>query len=208
LVQPQGNSGSNSPKAGSSRPSLAISTRETKPFLNLGKATSSGLEESVKATLTPLISSPLHVHSPRASGDFSRASFDINQRSTSQTRASRRSMDVSRFNLDGQGRNGSPSNDRRSFSRNRASEKKNSEKQDSSDSYVHSMEESSAAAQSASEDATGSASQILRGSEGFFQPTIHRSASASASRRRDDAQLPGSPLVPEIPTTLPHYGRI
>ncbi|OBT79468.1 hypothetical protein VF21_02015 [Pseudogymnoascus sp. 05NY08] len=202
LVQPQGNSGSNSPKAGSSRPSLAISTRETKPFPNLSKGTSSGLEESVKATLTPLISSPLHVHSPRASGDFSRASFDINQRSTSQTRASRRSMDVSRFNLDGQGRNGSPSNDRRSFSRNRLPEKKNSEKQDSSDSYVHSMEESSAAAQSASEDVEGSASQILRGSEGFFQPTIHRSA--SASRRRDDAQLPASPLLPHAPTAPPH----
>ncbi|KAL5354193.1 Sterol 3-beta-glucosyltransferase [Pseudogymnoascus australis] len=200
LVQPQGNSGGNSPKVSSCRPSLTISTRESKPYPNPAKATTSGLEESVKATLSPMMSSPLHVHSPRASGEFSRTSFDINQRSSSQTRASRRSMDVSRLNLDGTGRNGSPSNDRRSFSRNRAPEKRNSEKQDSSDSYVHSMEESSAAAQSASEDATGSASQILRGSEGFFQPTIHRSA--SASRRRDDYQLPGGPL---LPPTVPHH---
>ena len=111
-------------------------------------------------------------------------------------------MDISRLNLDGNGRNGSPSSDRRSFSRNRVPEKRNSEKQDSSDSYVHSMEESSAAAQSASEDATGSASQILRGSEGFFQPTIHRSA--SAARRRDDSQMPGGPLLPRIATEPQH----
>lgn len=202
LVQPQGNSGGNSPKVSSSRHSLTISTRESKQHLNPAKATTSGLEESVKATLAPMISSPLHVHSPRGSGEFSRTSFDINPRSSSQTRTSRRSMDVSRLNLDGNGRNGSPSNDSRSFSRNRAPEKRNSEKQDSSDSYVHSMEESSAAAQSASEDATGSASQILRGSEGFFQPTIHRSA--SASRRRDDAQLPGGPLLPRSPTAPQH----
>jgi sterol 3beta-glucosyltransferase len=95
---------------------------------------------------------------------------------------SRRSVDLSRMNLDGLARSGSQT--RRSFSRNRREEKRTSEKQGSSDSYVHSMEEpgSSAIVQSASEDTQESASQILRGSEVMFSPTIQRSASASRAR--------------------------
>jgi sterol 3beta-glucosyltransferase len=105
---------------------------------------------------------------------------------------SRRSVDLSRLNMDGPAR--SSSQTRRSFSRNRREEKRASEKQDSSDSYVHSMEEpgSSAIVQSASEETQGSASQILRGSEVLFSPTIQRSASASRAR---DAERPAAALI-------------
>jgi len=116
---------------------------------------------------------------------------------------SRRSVDLSRLNIDGPAR--SSSQTRRSFSRNRREERRTSEKQDSSDSYVHSMEEpgSSAIIQSASEETQGSASQILRGSEVLFSPTIQRSTSASRARdaeRTAAARVAsGSPMqgVPE-----------
>lgn len=158
-----------------------------------------GLEDSVKATLSthsPRLP-PVHGHSPRASGDFSRVSFDMNQRGPSQNRTSGRNMDFSKLSIDD-----SPSDNRRSFSRNRRSDKKNSEKQDSSDSYVHSLEESSGAAQSASEETQGSASQILRGSEGFFQPTIHRSL--SESQHRDETPMSASQLLPQTPIAPRH----
>jgi sterol 3beta-glucosyltransferase len=102
---------------------------------------------------------------------------------------SRRSVDLSRLNIDGPAR--SSSQTRRSFSRNRREEKRTSEKQGSSDSYVHSMEEpgSSALVQSGSDETQGSASQILRGSEVLFSPTIQRSASASRAR---DAERPAA----------------
>jgi len=104
----------------------------------------------------------------------------------------RRSVELSRLNMDGPAR--SHSSSRRSFSRNRREEKRASEKQDSSDSYVHSLEDpgSSAVAQSASDETQGSASQILRGSEVLFSPTIQRSASAT---RRTDAERAGATLA-------------
>lgn len=130
---------------------------------------------------------------------------------------SRRSVDLSRLNMDGPAR--SSSQTRRSYSRNRREEKRTSEKQGSSDSYVHSMEEpgSSAIAQSASDETQGSASQILRGSEVLFSPTIRRSASASRARdaersaatrtasgsqMRDAAKRDKSPSKPQHTNTM------
>lgn len=142
------------------------------------------LGEHVKATLSPLLSPGSGTASPRPSADFGegRRSMDLNT-------FARRSVDLSRLNTDGPAR--SSSQTRRSFSRNRREEKRTSEKQGSSDSYVHSMEEpgSSAIVQSASDETQGSASQILRGSEVLFSPTIQRSASASRAR---DAERPAA----------------
>jgi sterol 3beta-glucosyltransferase len=101
----------------------------------------------------------------------------------------RRSVDLNRLNLDGAGRR-SMSTSRRSSSRHRLDEEKRpSEKQGSSDSYVHSLEEpgSSGALPSASEETQASASQILRGSDVFLSPTIQRSASASRAREKEEA---------------------
>jgi sterol 3beta-glucosyltransferase len=101
------------------------------------------------------------------------------------TKFGRRSVDLSRLNMDGTGPR-SLSASRRSLSKNRLEEdKRQSEKQGSSDSFVHSLEEpeSSGALNSASDETQASASQILRGSDVFLSPTLQRSS--SASRRRD-----------------------
>lgn len=96
----------------------------------------------------------------------------------------RRSVDLSRLNMDGNAKR-SFSASRRSSSRQRLGERRASEKQGSSDSYVHSLEEpgSSGALPSASDETQASASQILRGSDVFLSPTIQRTN--SSSRRRD-----------------------
>lgn len=137
------------------------------------------LEESVRATL-----SPIGALSPRASTELSRASSDAFRRSIDPKNfAGRRSVDLSRLNMDGTGRR-SLSASRRSLSRNRLEEEpRQSDKQGSSDSYVHSLEEPSSAIPSASDETQASASQILRGSDVFLSPTIQRAS--SASRRRD-----------------------
>jgi sterol 3beta-glucosyltransferase len=82
---------------------------------------------------------------------------------------------------------------RRSSSRHRLGERRASEKQGSSDSYVHSLEEpgSSGALPSASDETQASASQILRGSDVFLSPTIQRIN--SSSRRRDQDVLSMEP---------------
>lgn len=116
---------------------------------------------------------------------------------------SRRSVDLNRLNTDGPAsRSTSLSRSGRSLSGNRLKERQPSEKQDSSDSYVHSLEEpgSSAIAQSASDETQGSASQILRGSEVFFSPTIQRSA--SATRRRDGDSALGTQTLSRSPNRL------
>ena len=142
------------------------------------------LKEDVMATLSPLLS-PGGGISARPSADISRASSDV-RRSMDLTKLGRRSVDLSRMNMDGGRRSVSAS--RRSLSRNRLGERRVSEKQDSSDSYVHSMEEpsSSAAVLSASEETQASASQILRGSDVFLSPTIQRSSSASRAPKNDN----------------------
>ncbi|KAG9232353.1 sterol 3-beta-glucosyltransferase [Amylocarpus encephaloides] len=135
------------------------------------------LEESVKATLSPIAGMG---QSPRASADISRASSDAFRRSVDLSKFGRRSVDFSRMNVDAGGRR-SMSASRRSLSRNRLEDKHRFEKQGSSDSYVHSLEDpgSSGAIHSASDETQASASQILRGSDVFLSPTIQRSSSTS-----------------------------
>lgn len=156
------------------------------------------LKEDVRATLSPMLS-PNAGASPRASIDVMRASFDGGRRMSRDFSKGRRSVDLSRLNDDRKSR--SPSGSRRSFSRNRLSrsrinekeEKKSSEPNDSSDSFVHSMEEhdSSAVLASSEADTQGSASQILSRSDVLFKPTIPRSESASRYRdARDIAKAP------------------
>lgn len=98
----------------------------------------------------------------------------------------RRSVDLSRLNMDGNAKR-SFSASRRSSSRQRLGERRASEKQGSSDSYVHSLEEpgSSGALPSASDETQASASQILRGSDVFLSPTIQRTNSSSRCRDHD-----------------------
>lgn len=138
------------------------------------------LGESVRATLSPI--GP--TQSPRASGEISRSSTDILRRSMDLGKLGRRSVDLRGLNMDAPRRSFSAS--RRNSSRNHHEEDpRQSEKQGSSDSYVHSLEEpgSSGALPSASDGTQASASQILRGSDVFLSPTIQRSS--SAARRRD-----------------------
>lgn len=183
LIPPPTIDGTQSPKSAcSSRRTSMQPSREYRPTPPPIRTTTPLLEESVRATLSPIGSNP--ALSPRPSADLSRASSDF-RRSVDLKNFGRRSVDLSRLN-DGAGRR-SESTSRRSSSRNRLGEEKRpSDKQASSDSYVHSLEEpgSSGALPSASGETQASASQILRGSDVFFSPTIQRSA--SASRRRDE----------------------
>ncbi|KAB5511732.1 glycosyltransferase family 1 protein [Coniochaeta sp. 2T2.1] len=162
----------------SSRKTSVNSSRELPPL-----HTNRQLAEGVKATLSPLSpQSPSAGASPRASGDFTRSSFDAFRQ------FGRRSLDVNQ--IAGLQRE-SP---RRSFSDARqADTQKAPEKQSSSDSYVQSLEDPSQASLSAlvasgSEDP--SASQILRGSDVFHSPTIRRSESASGNKKADKSKRP------------------
>lgn len=184
LIPPPTVDGTHSPKSvGSAKRTSMQAPREHRPPPPPPiRTTTPLLEESVRATLSP-IGGP----SPRPSGDLSRASSDAFRRSMDLKNFGRRSVDLSRLNMDGAGPR-SASTSRRSSSRNRLEEEKRpSEKQGSSDSYVHSLEEpgSSGALPSASDETQASASQILRGSDVFLSPTIRRSASASRCRDRD-----------------------
>jgi sterol 3beta-glucosyltransferase len=195
------NSGLNSPRASTSK-RHSLTLQRDKPIVPPLRTTTPALEDSVKATLSPILPGSNSAASPRASGDFSRGSFDI-RRSLDLSKFSRRSVDLSRLNTDGPGsRSTSLSRSRRSLSKNRLGDRRPSEKQDSSDSYVHSMEGpgSSAVAQSASEneESQASASQILRSSDAFFAPTIQRSA--SATRGRDTQPSLGTQAISHSPT--------
>lgn len=145
----------------------------------------------VKATLSP-IRSPIHGRSPRGSAEFSRASFDFNQRGNSRTGSPRRSIDFKRLTYDRPPLSRSGSSDRRSFSGSRRAEQKKTSETQESDSYVHSMEQ-----QSASEDTQGSASHILHTSDGFFQPSLNRSI--DASRHHDDTPMATSQFLAPRP---------
>jgi sterol 3beta-glucosyltransferase len=180
--------GTHSPKSAcSSKRTSTQSPREHRPPAPPPiRTTTPLLEESVRATLSP-IGGP----SPRPSAELSRASSDAFRRSMDLKNFGRRSVDLSRLNMDGVGPR-SANTSRRSSSRNRLEEEKRlPEKQGSSDSYVHSLEEpgSSGALPSASDETQASASQILRGSDVFLSPTIRRSASASRCLDRD---VPGN----------------
>jgi len=147
----------------------------------LPKVRTSKLAEGVRTTLPPL--SPggrTHSPSPRASGDFTRSSFDAFRP------FGRRSLDVSQIMA---ARQESPrrsfSETRRSLSKNRlGSSRPKAEGYGSSDSYVQSSLEDPSQASISALVASGSseeptASQILRGSDVFHSPTIRRSASAT-----------------------------
>ncbi|KAK4442693.1 sterol 3-beta-glucosyltransferase [Podospora aff. communis PSN243] len=148
------------------------------------KIRTSKLSEGVRATLSPL--SPggqNHSPSPRASGDFSRSSFDALRP------FGRRSLDVNQItDLRRESPRRSFSDSRRSLSKQRLADSRSRTQQPagSSDSYVQSLEDPSQASLSAlvasgsSEDP--SASQILRGSEVFHSPSMRRTASASAAK--------------------------
>ncbi|PVH87910.1 glycosyltransferase family 1 protein [Cadophora sp. DSE1049] len=187
LLSPPHLDGNQSPRSRSIGPSKRNSSqtpRDRRPYPQPPppiRTTTPLLEHSVKATLSPIGAAV----SPRASTELSRASSDAYRRSMDLKNFGRRSVDLSRLTMDGAAGRRSVSASRRSLSRNRLPERRASEKQGSSDSFVHSLEEpgSSGALPSASDDTQASASQILRGSDVFLSPTIQRSA--SASRRRD-----------------------
>ncbi|KAK0610949.1 glycosyltransferase family 1 protein [Immersiella caudata] len=151
----------------------------------------SKLSEGVRATLSPL--SPggqNHSPSPRASGDFTRSSFDALRP------FGRRSLDVSQIaNFRQESPRRSFSGSRRSLSKQRlANSRSRNQQPGSSDSYVQSLEDPSQASISAlvasgsSEDP--SASQILRGSEVFHSPAMRRSASASGGKESGKVAQP------------------
>ncbi|KAI9745934.1 MAG: Sterol 3-beta-glucosyltransferase [Claussenomyces sp. TS43310] len=157
-------------------------------------ASTPALDETVKATL----SSPRSPHhgrgrSPRASGDFSLASFD-GRRSGDLASSGHRSVEMNRLNMDETSR--SASLGQRSLSRTRILEENKTSEKLSSDSYVHSVEEpdSSAAVASTSDETHGSASQILRESDAF-RPTIQQ-----GSQPRDGGRTLGTRARPHSPS--------
>lgn len=185
------NDGSHSPRASSSKRVSLQAVRENKPIPPPIRTTTPLLEDSVRATLSPL-SAP-GGQSSRASTDASRASSDYLRKSIDLNKFRRRSADV-RVNLDGGGRSSSVR--RRSSSRKRPVEgRRRSDKQGSSDSYVHSLEDpgSSGALPSASDETQASASQILRGSDVFLSPTIQHAS--SVSHKRDLDSIAAGPLT-------------
>ncbi|KAI0474936.1 hypothetical protein GGR56DRAFT_487275 [Xylariaceae sp. FL0804] len=132
------------------------------------------LRETVRATMSPFPSprKPREA-SPRLSGDVRRrSSIDAIRR------LGRRSADLGSIS-----REGSP-RPRRSFSATR-SQGKHHDKLESSESFVHSLGDPSTSGLVGSSNEDPSGSQILKGSEVFHRPTIHRSL--SASRASDQA---------------------
>ncbi|KAK3994413.1 family 1 putative glycosyltransferase [Cladorrhinum sp. PSN332] len=162
------------------------------PAALTGKAT-----EPIKSTLSP-VSPNRHSPSPRPSCEGPRLSFDA-------MRPFRRcSIDASQTLVHPHSPRRSFSDSRRSFSKNRMTESQiEQEKQESSDSYVQSLEDPSQASFSAliasesTEDP--SASQILRGSDVFHRPTIQRTES---QRRKQDSQGIASPTRAGAPGTV------
>lgn len=151
------------------------------------------LEETVRATLSPLLAPG--AGSPRASTDMSLSSSDIFRRSLDINKHGRRSIDLNRLTTEHHRSNSANSiSTRRSLSTNRLDQEKRTSKQGSSDSYVHSLEEpgSSEALPSASDETQASASQILRGSDVFLSPTIQHSPSVACNRNKDEIQGPKS----------------
>lgn len=182
-----------SPRGSTSRRASPQAPREKRRSVALSPIQTTGntpmLEESVRATLSPLRTA----QSPRASMDVSRASSDMFRRSMDLSKLGRRSVDLNRIPMDGARR--SMSTSRRSLSRHRLGERRASEKQGSSDSFVHSLEDpgSSGALHSTSDETQASASQILRGSDVFLSPTIQRSSSATRRQDHDENSSSQSP---------------
>ncbi|KAK2035664.1 glycosyltransferase family 28 domain-containing protein [Colletotrichum zoysiae] len=173
------------PAATSARSSMSASRRPAAP----PKLRTNKLPEAVKATLSPLSAHSPSALSPRASSDAAHASFDAFRGFR------RRSLDLSTIIRDSSPRR-SFSGNRRSMSRNRLDDSRHTpHKQGSTDSYVQSsMEDPSYSGMMASSSEDPSASQILRGSDVFQNPTMHRSASVSRSELEKNQQRePRSP---------------
>ncbi|CAJ2508487.1 Uu.00g135130.m01.CDS01 [Anthostomella pinea] len=139
-----------------------------------GEPRSPKLRETVKATLAPFSAHSPREPNPGLSGDLTRSSFDANRQ------FGRRSLDQDQLTRD--------TSPRRSFSASRSMGKnrnRNSsaptDPQESSDSYVHSLEDPSMSGLVASSNEDPSGSQILRGSDVFHRPTLRRSLSTSHS---------------------------
>ncbi|KAK1593508.1 glycosyltransferase family 28 domain-containing protein [Colletotrichum navitas] len=173
------------PVAASARSSTSVSRRPTAPL----KLRTNKLPDAVKATLSPLSTHSPSTLSPRASMDAAHASFDAFRGFR------RRSLDLSTIIRDSSPRR-SFSGNRRSMSRNRLDESRHTPRnQGSTDSYVQSsMEDPSFSGMVASSSEDPSASQILRRSDVFQNPTMHRSASVSRTELEKNQQRePRSP---------------
>lgn len=172
----------------SSRKTSTTSSREPQP----PKLRTNKLAEGVKATLSPISpQSPSNGPSPRASGDFTRSSFDAFRQ------FGRRSLDVNQItSLQRESPRRSFSGDiRRESTQSTQSMQNVPEKQSSSDSYVQSLEDPSQASMSAlvaSGSDDPSASQILRGSDVFHSPTIRRSETGSRRKKGDASKRPAA----------------
>ncbi|KAK4236515.1 glycosyltransferase [Achaetomium macrosporum] len=159
-------------------------SRSREQASNLPGPRTGKITEGVRATLSPVSPVRGSSPSPRQSEDRSRTSFDRFRSFT------RRSMDLDRSSAP------HPGSPRRSFSDGRRSLSRRRheahERQESSDSYVHSLDDPSLASLSAmiasASSADASASQILRGSDVFHSPTFQRSP------RARDEQAALSPL--------------
>ncbi|KAL2132336.1 hypothetical protein VTI74DRAFT_3940 [Chaetomium olivicolor] len=184
-AQTQGQTEPGSDAQSSKRTSTSGSREQPNLTVRTGK-----ISEGVKATLSPLSPARGNSPSPRPSLDRPRTSFD-------GFRPFRRSMDVKDSTLHPEAPHRSFSDSRRSLSRRRHD---GHERQESSDSYVQSMigdpsqaSVSGLIASASSEDA--SASQILRGSDVFQNPTIQRP--------RQDGQHVTFPPAPRHHNTAP-----
>ncbi|KUI72467.1 Sterol 3-beta-glucosyltransferase [Cytospora mali] len=148
------------------------------------RARPSKLQGNVKATLSPMSPQSPTCLSPRASGEYLRKSYDAIQQ------FGRRSTDMNRIDF----RRRSFSREGRSISRQGNSDRiSGPDKHCSVDSYAESTEDPSIASLSAmttSAEMEQSASQILRGSDVFHSPTVHRSASASRGKERERPRSP------------------
>lgn len=167
-------------------PSARTSMAANRNSLHVDKLRTTKLPDTVKATLSPMSPSSPSQLSPRASMDAPRSSFDALKN------FGRKSIDVSRPPIRDISPRTSFNGTRRSMSRRRR-EGTTTPKQalDSGDSFLQSSVEDpsiSTLAPSSLEDP--SASQILRGSEVFHNPTMRRSASASRNRVSPDKNLP------------------
>ncbi|RMJ12739.1 hypothetical protein CDV36_007610 [Fusarium kuroshium] len=174
-------------------PSARTSMAANRNSLHVGKLRTTKLPDTVKATLSPMSPNSPSQLSPRASMDAPRSSFDALKN------FGRKSIDVSRPPIRDISPRTSFNGTRRSMSRRRR-EGTTTPKQalDSGDSFLQSSVEDpsiSTLAPSSFEDP--SASQILRGSEVFHNPTMRRSASASR-RVSPDKNLPRNSSAPRI----------
>lgn len=167
-----------------------------RPSPSLAPIRTAKIRDNVRATLSPLSPQSPPGPSPRASGDFSRTSFDAIRQ------FGRGSRDTSRQEIPRR----SYSRDSRSASRHRHDDSKSgADKFASTDSNAESTEDPSIASISAmttSGEMDQSASQILRGSDVFHSPTVRRSASATRANERES---PRSPYHHVSPGPRPHH---